>query len=113
MTDHVTEQPQVLAEAEVSRRILLLAELHAALTALGARCVMARKQRLVLRYNPSPSAPSGPVDPQLHIFAGDGTDIATTDGASYSLASGGQYPAGDPAAAAAVVVARLGRAGER
>lgn len=106
MPDPVIERPQVLAKDEASRRVLLLAELQAAFTALGVRCVLARKHRLVLRYNQGPCGPSGPVNPELHVFAGDGTDIATTNGATYSLASGGQYPADDPAATAAVVLAR-------
>ncbi len=46
--------------------------------------------------------------PELHIFAPDGidiatTDIATTDGSTYWLASGNECPAGDPAAAATVI----------
>ncbi|HVB46066.1 MAG TPA: hypothetical protein VNF47_25620 [Streptosporangiaceae bacterium] len=92
---------QILAEAEVSRRVLLLAELHAAFTALGVRCVLSRKHRLVLRYEAGLCGPSGPLDPHLHIFTDGGTEVATTDGAVYSLASGGQYPVDDPKAVAA------------
>ena len=103
--------PQVLAETEVSQRVLLLAELHAALAAWGIRCVLARKHRLVLRYDVARCGPSGPVNPELHIFAADSADIATTDGATYSLASGGRYPVDDPAAAAAAVLSDAGSTG--
>ncbi len=95
--------PPILAEAEVERRMLLLAELQGLLAALGIRSVLARNHRLVLQYNRVPSGPSGPTDPQLRIFAPDGTDIATTDGRTYSLASGRQCPANDPAAAATLM----------
>ena len=90
----------ILAKAEVTRRMLLLAELQDALAALGVRSVLARNHRLVLQYNRVPSGPSGMTDPQLHIFAPDGTCVATTDGTAYRLASGRQCPAADPAAAA-------------
>lgn len=93
----------ILAEAEVSRRMLLLTELQAALAADGVRCVLARNHRLVLQYNAIPCHPSGLINPQLHIFAPDGTDIATTDGKTYSLASGGQCPADDPAAVVTLI----------
>jgi hypothetical protein len=101
------EQPQVLTEAEASLRVLLLTELQAAFAALGVRCVLARRHRLVLRYDRAPCGPSGPVSPELHIFAGDRTGIATADGTTYRLAGGGQYPAGDPAGAASAVLAAL------
>ncbi len=93
----------VLTGAEASRRRLLLAELQTSLASLGIRCVLARNHRLVLRYNCVPCETSGPTDPQLHIFALDGTDIATTDGRMYNLASGEQYPTDDPAATAALI----------
>jgi hypothetical protein len=48
-------------------------------------------------------ASSGLTNPLLHIFAAEGTDIATTDGNTYKLASGVQYPSDDPAAVAADV----------
>ena len=47
----------ILTEAEVARRMSLLAELQAALTAQGIRCVLARNHRLVLQYNRSPRCP--------------------------------------------------------
>lgn len=111
MPEQRMERPQVLAETEVSQRGLLLAELRAAFAALGVRCVLARKHRLVLRYDVGAWEPSGPVNPELHIFAGDSADIATTDGTTYSLASGGQFPADDPAAAAAAVLSDAGSTG--
>ncbi len=55
--------------------------------------------RLVLQYNRSPCEPSGLTNPHLHIFGPDGTDIATTDGTTFSLASGPEYPTAEPAAA--------------
>ncbi len=69
--------------------------------------MLARHHRLVLKYNRVPSRPSGLTDPELHILAPDSTDIATTDGSTYRLASGMQCPAGDPAAAATLI--RQGR----
>jgi hypothetical protein len=94
----------ILSEAEADRRLLLLAELQAALAGLGVGCVLARNHRLVLRYNQGPCEPSGLTDPKLHVFLPDGTGIATTDGTDYRLADGGRYPASDPVAAAAVIV---------
>ncbi len=102
--------PPVLDRAEAERRMHLLAELQDALTDLGVRSVLARHHRLVLQYNRVPSGPSGLTDPELHILAPAGTDIATTDGTTYRLASGQQYPVADPAAAAALI--RHGRHAE-
>src|SRR6266566_1741981 len=48
----------ILATAEVTRRILMLAELRGALSAVGVRSVLARHHRLVLQYNRVPSRPS-------------------------------------------------------
>src|SRR6266700_7965091 len=105
MSDNAQSGPQapstpILTKAEVSRRMLLLADLQVALAAQEIHSVLARNHRLVLRYNRVPSGPSGMTDPQLHIFAPDGTCVATTDGTAYRLASGRQCPAADPAAAA-------------
>jgi len=104
-------RPPILTQAEAARKMLLLAELQTSLASLGIRCVLARNHRLVLRYNCVPCESSGPTDPQLHIFAPDGTDIATTDGSTYNLVSGERYPADDPAATAAFITqARLAEA---
>jgi hypothetical protein len=108
MPEHDQSAPQapgtaILAQAEVSRRVLLLAELQAALAAQQIDSVLARNHRLVLQYNRVPSGPSGMTDPQLHIFAPDGTDITTTDGRTFNLASGEKCPADDPAAAATFI----------
>jgi len=97
----------ILPEAEVTRRMLLLAQLQTSLAGLGVRSVLARHHRLVLQYNRVPSGPSGMTDPELHIFLPEATDTATTDGSTYRLAGGRQCPAGDPAAAAALI--RQGR----
>ena len=109
MTEQATPAPAaapILATAEVTRRMLLLAELQDALAALGVRSVLARHHRLVLQYNRVPSGPSGMTDAQLYIFAPGGTDIATTDGSTYRLASGQEYPVGNPAAASALITTR-------
>jgi hypothetical protein len=97
------KSPPILAESEAGRRMLLLTELQAALAECQMRSVLARNHRLVLRYNQHPCAPSGLTNPQLHIFGADWTDTATTDGTIYRLASGPEYPAADPPAAAAAI----------
>lgn len=51
---------------------------------------------------------SGPTNPQLHVFAADGTEIATTDGARYQFSACPAHPASDPQAAAAGLSATLG-----
>lgn len=96
----------ILSDAEVSQRMMLLAELQAALAGLGVHSVLARHHRLVLQYGRSPCEPSGMTDPTLHIFASDGTDIATTDGKTYSLTSGANGATSDPKAAAAEIARR-------
>jgi hypothetical protein len=99
----------VLNETEVASRLNLLAMLRGALEAAGVRCLLARKHRLVLRYSEVPHEPSGMTDPQLHIFAPGGTDVATTDGAVYRLASGAELAVTDPVAAANAIC-RMSRA---
>jgi len=106
VTEQATPAPAaapILATAEVTRRMLLLGELQEALAALGVRSVLARNHRLVLQYNRVPYGPCGMTDPQLHVFAPDGTCVATTDGTTFHLASGRQCPADDPAAAATFI----------
>jgi hypothetical protein len=93
----------ILAEAEAAHRMLLLSELQTALAALGTHSVLARNHRLVLRYNQIPCPPSGLTDPALHIAGPDCNDVATTNGITFSLASGPRYPADDPAAAATAI----------
>lgn len=57
-------RPPLLDEPEAARRVLLLAELKAALAEQGTRSVLARNHRLVLRYNdPPPLEPSGLTNP--------------------------------------------------
>lgn len=104
-TNHQNAQraDPVLSETEAARRVSLLAELRGALESAGVRCLLARKHRLVLRYNQGPYEPSGMTDPQLHIFASGGADVATTDGAVYRLASGAELAVTDPAAAAGAI----------
>ncbi len=93
----------ILAEAVVAGRMLLLAELQAALAAQQVGSVLASNHRLVLRYSAIPCEPSGLTNPQLLIFGPDGTGTASTDGISYRLPDGAEYPAADPAAAATAI----------
>jgi hypothetical protein len=107
---HTPAQPgaPILDDSEAASRTLLLAELQAALTGLGVRCVLARRQRLVLRYSDkAPLEPSGPTDPTLHVFAPDGTRVASMDGTVYRLGSGQEFPASDPATAATMICRAL------
>jgi len=108
MTVHATSQPlpapadrePILSQAEAARRMLLLTDLKAALAHLGVSSVLARNQRLVLRYNQVPQEPSGLTDPRLHILTPAGTAGVTADGDRYRLDSGEDMPASDPASAA-------------
>jgi hypothetical protein len=101
-----TERP-ILDHREVARRVTLLAELQAALAALGIQSVLVRNRRIVLRAASKGWEPSGPTDPQLYVFAPDDTEIVTTDGALYQFVSGAACPADDPLAAAAGLRDRL------
>jgi hypothetical protein len=93
----------ILDAAEVAKRKLLLAELQAALSDSGIPCVVAGRQRLVLRYSdPPPQAPSGPTDPMLHVL-GEAQDVVTTDGACYRLSDGREFSIREIAAAAAAI----------
>lgn len=97
----------ILREAEVIRRLTLLTELQAALAALGIQSLLVRNRRLVLRSAGNSLEPSGPTDPQLHIFGNDGTEIATTDGTNYEFSTCPAHPADDPQAAAASLYGHL------
>ena len=66
MPDNEPPRP-VLSQAEATRRMTLLTDLQDALAARGIRAVLAKRRRLVLRSS-QPVTPSGPLDPQLHIF---------------------------------------------
>ncbi len=101
-----SDQP-VLAQSEVTSRVTLLAELQAALAALGIQSVLVRNRRLVLRSAGNGMEPSGPTNPQLHVFAPGGTQIATTDAARYEFTTGPACPADDPQAAAVSLRDRL------
>ncbi len=102
--------PPIIDEPEAAHRLLLLGQLQAALKIRHVRSVLARNHRLVLRYNTSPCPPSGLTDPQLHIFAPNRTDITTTDGIAYLLASGSCYPAANPDEAAEAIARNNGTA---
>ena len=93
-------RPPILAREEASRRAALLCDLQSALAARGVTSVLARHHRLVLEGGSTGCAPSGPTDPQLHIFTPDGADIATARGSAYHFATGPEYPADDPGQAA-------------
>lgn len=97
----------ILHEAEVIRRVTLLTELQAALDALGIQSLLARNRRIVLRSAGNGMEPSGPTNPQLHVFAADGTEIATTDGELYEFSTYPACPADDPQAAAASLTGYL------
>jgi hypothetical protein len=87
----VASAAPILDDAEVASRKLLLAELQAALAAVGVQCILAGRQRLVLRYSEEPPySPSGPVDPALHVF-GRRADLITTNGACFRLRSGREF----------------------
>ncbi len=69
--------------------------------------MLARHHRLVLRYYQAPLDPSGLTDPQLRIFTPNGdTAVVTTDGSTYRLGSGQEYPVTSTAAAAAAIWTR-------
>jgi hypothetical protein len=98
--DPPVTRPPILAKEEASRRAALLCDLQSALAARGISSILARNHRLVLEGASTKCAPSGPTDPQLHIFTPGGTSITTTNGKAYLL-DGDRYPAGDPDGAAA------------
>lgn len=82
---------------------MLLAELQAALPAAGLQSVVAGRHRLVLRYSEQPPhALSGETDPTLHIYGGV-PDAITTDGGSYRLRSGREFPISEPGALVAAL----------
>lgn len=94
-------RPPILATGQAARRAAILSDLSSALEAQGVSTVLARTHRLVLGTKPHKKhGPSGSTDPQLHVFAPDGTAIITTDGTSYLARDGNTYPADDPAQAA-------------
>jgi hypothetical protein len=109
VTEIASDRPSktVLHETEVIRRVTLLTELQAALAALGIQSMLVRNRRLVLRSASSGLERSGPTDPQLHVFADDGTEIVTTDGALYQFSGGPACLVSDPSAAAAGLASRL------
>ncbi len=101
----ITQAEPILDDDVVARRMFLLAGLHYQFDGLGVQCVLARRQRLVLRYNSEgPHKPSGLTDPHLYVFLSGGSQVVTTDGANYRLGSD-EFPVGDPAAAAVAICA--------
>ena len=93
----------VLDEAEVAKRRMLLTELQAVLATSGIRCVVAGRQRLVLRYSePPPHALSGPVDPALYVLS-PAENVVTTECACYRLRDGREFPVTDRVAVAAAI----------
>jgi hypothetical protein len=91
----------ILDETDVAVRMAALKRLQAALRELDIPSVLVGRHRLVLRYNDPSCPPSGLTDPELRIFIAGRQARATTDGACYRLGSRQQFPASDPAAAAA------------
>jgi hypothetical protein len=103
----VASATPILDDAAVARRKSLLAELQAGLAGSGFECVLAGRQRLVLRYSePPPHAPSGPTNPALHITS-PAPDVVTTDGACYRLRDGREFPVTDVSAAVAAICGAL------
>jgi hypothetical protein len=96
----------ILSDTEVASRMRLLGQLRTALETAGVRCVLARRHRLVLRYNRGPHQPSGLTDPQLRLYSAPQMDIVTTDGAVYRLASGGEFAVDDPSAVVEAITGR-------
>lgn len=101
-TANVANHPArpILDESEVIQRVMLLAELQVALVARGMQSLLVRNRRIVLRSAGTGLEPSGPTNPQLHIFQDDGTEIATTDGTRYEFATRLVHPVADPQAVA-------------
>ena len=93
--------PSILEDQDAARRMLVLVGLQAALAESGVQAVLARNHRLVLRYSQAPLDPSGLTNPALHIFGPAGKRVATTDGITYRLDDGQEFPVTDPAALAA------------
>jgi len=93
-------RPPILAREEASRRAALLTDLRSALAALGVSSTVVGNHRLVLEGSSTKCAPSGPTDPQLHVFTPDGTSIVTTNGRAYLLGGGRAFSIDDPAKAA-------------
>lgn len=92
--------PPILGEAEVQRRVLILAGLQSELDVLGVRAVLARNHKLTLRYNVPGPQPCGMTDPVLHVFGPSGMRKATTDGSCFRIDSGEEFPVDDPAGTA-------------
>lgn len=95
---------EILDEAEVVRRMRMLAALQETLKRQQIRSILARKHRLFLRYNDGPHEPSGMTDPELHVF-GPKKHVVTIKDSAYVLDGGKRFHR--PAAiAAAIAVAR-------
>jgi len=96
------DQP-TLTHSEAARRQAQLAGLQSALADLGVTSVIARHHRLVLRSPDAPRCLSGQTDPALHVLTPDGTRTVTTDGTSYRLNTGADFPVADPNATAGLI----------
>jgi hypothetical protein len=96
-------RPSILAKDEARRRAALLSDLRNALAAQGVNSTVVGRYRLVLEGAGTRAAPSGPGDPQLHVFATGGTRVVTTDGCAYLLSGGRACPVDDPDQAARVL----------
>lgn len=92
----------VLSDTDAALRMRLLAALQAALSDRGARCVLARNHKLVLR-DQGPVEPSGLTDPKLHVFLSGRSLCVTTDNHVYTWLAGRESPVDNPAAAAAAI----------
>jgi hypothetical protein len=96
----------VLDAIEVDDRKALLCVLYDALTEAGVRCVPASRRRLVLEKfeQKAPLPPSGLMDPELWFFiTGDRMGNVRTDGTTFRLDTGQEFPVEDVSAAARAI----------
>lgn len=101
-TNPAREPGPVLAVAEAQRRADLLGVLKDALAERSVESLLVTRRRIVLRAKRA-AGPSGPTDPALYVFSGDGsTNIVTTDGTDYHLPCG-VHPVDDLGAVVAAV----------
>lgn len=99
----------IVDEAEVARRMRLLAALRETLERRQIRAVLARNHRLVLRYGEGSCGPSGLTDPELHVFGPERKHVVTIKDNAYVLDGGRQFKS--PPATAAAIVAEARAAG--
>jgi hypothetical protein len=96
----------LLTAAEVDRRKSILRLLQDALSAQRIASALVGRRTLMLCSEQGEKHFSGygetvrPCDPQLYVFAGEETQVVTTDGEVYRLPGGHAYPTADLGGAA-------------